>query len=98
MARSRRTWIVALLVALVMSCGCVTTVALVWGAADQSASQGQDERGLAQRAMRGVAQFGDWLTRPRVPRRFIARVQHGIERLLDRWRPPPERDPMAPSE
>ena len=45
------------------------------------------QRTFVDQAARGAAQMGDWLRRPRVPWRFIARLQRAFQRLWERLAP-----------
>ncbi len=84
-----KTWLLMVAAVIVACLGASCGVALLLDeplAAPVTNSQ-PDRRTFADRAARGMAQLGDWLQRPRVPRRFIVRVQRALQRLWERVAP-----------
>ncbi len=79
-----------LLIALTATSACAAS-ALVLLATDEPSATGatRESAGAAffRRAGNAGRQLGDWLASPRIPHRFIARVQRAFQRFIDRFMP-----------
>ncbi len=90
--RSRRPFKLALflLIVLTATSACAAS-ALVLLATDEPSATGATRESAGtvffRRAGNAGRQFGDWLASPRIPHRFIARVQRAFQRFIDRFTP-----------
>jgi len=79
-----------LLIALTATSACAAS-ALVLLATEEPSPAATDRESAGanffRRAGNAGRQFGDWLASPRIPHRFIARVQRAFQRVVDRFMP-----------